>query len=121
MSIDVLPPDGGIVVVPGGGMLIAGGLAVPADGSRGFASACIFHHIDGSAGTMLYLNEGTVNSCAFKRVVTAARFSAITVQEAFVGTSNYAGSDTVNASAIYADVVNLYNKVDSIVTALRAS
>lgn len=76
MSIDVLPPDGGIVKVPGGGLLIAGGLAVPTDGKSGFSSGCVFHKINGTAGTVLYVNEGTVNSCAFKAVSTSTSLAS---------------------------------------------
>lgn len=71
MACDILPPDGGVVKVPGGGLLIAGGLAVPASGVSGYSAGCVFHQLDGAAGSTLYLNEGTFASCDFNAVSTS--------------------------------------------------
>ncbi len=50
------------------GLLQAAGTTVPSSVS-GYAAGCVFHHTDGSAGTALYINEGTYASCAFVSLV----------------------------------------------------
>ena len=118
MACDILPPDGGALKVPGGGLLIAGGLVVPADGSTGYSSGCVFHHIDGAAGTMLYLNEGTVNSCAFKKVTTSARFTGFGSLSAVASMSSAAGADTVDLTTISNKIEELVGRVNSITSTL---
>ncbi len=73
MSAPVSSHDGtGIVLeAPGYGTLLAYGATVPSDGTAGFAKGCLFIHIDGSAGTMLYCNEGTETSSDFDAVTVA--------------------------------------------------
>lgn len=53
------------------GILIASGKEVPADGTSGYQTGCIFQHIDGGAGTALYVNEGTVTACDFNALKTS--------------------------------------------------
>jgi len=50
------------------GLLFASGSVVPTDGTDKYQTGCLFQHTDGGAGTALYVNEGTVTSCAFKAV-----------------------------------------------------
>ena len=50
---------------PGKGIAICGGTTVPTDGGAGYATGCLFLHVDGGAGTALYVNEGTNTSCDF--------------------------------------------------------
>ena len=57
--------------IPGVGIMRAHGTTVPADGLKGYATGCLFHHTDGGAGTALYCNEGTVDSCDFDAVTVA--------------------------------------------------
>jgi hypothetical protein len=48
------------------GILLCYGATVPTDGTAGFATGCIFIHSDGdTAGTLVYVNEGSVTSCDF--------------------------------------------------------
>jgi len=47
------------------GLLMLSGKTVPTDGSDGYQTGCIFQHIDGSGGSALYVNEGSVTSCEF--------------------------------------------------------
>ncbi|MFO7936002.1 MAG: hypothetical protein R6V06_00090 [Kiritimatiellia bacterium] len=54
------------------GLMQSNGATVPADGTAGYATACIFQHTDGGNGTALYVNEGTATSCSFKAVTTEA-------------------------------------------------
>lgn len=53
------------------GLLLAHGKTVPADGTAGYETGCLFQHIDGGNGTALYVNEGTVTSCNFDAVTVA--------------------------------------------------
>jgi hypothetical protein len=53
------------------GLLIASGKTVPADGTPGYQTGCLFQHTDGGAGTALYVNEGTSTSCNFDAVSVA--------------------------------------------------
>lgn len=53
------------------GHLFAHGPTVPADGTEGYETGCLFQHTDGGAGTALYCNEGTVTSCNFDAVSVA--------------------------------------------------
>lgn len=57
--------------------LLVTGTTVPTDGDAGFAVGCKFIKTDGSAGTVEYVNEGTVSSADFNAVlagsITAAR------------------------------------------------
>lgn len=53
------------------GLLLASGKTVPADGTAGYQTGCLFQHTDGGAGTSLYCNEGTAASCDFDAVTVA--------------------------------------------------
>jgi hypothetical protein len=53
------------------GLLMASGKTVPADGTAGYQTGCLFQHTDGGAGTALYVNEGTAASCDFDAVTVA--------------------------------------------------
>lgn len=55
----------------GDSALIAWGPTVPTDGDAGYATGCLFLHTDGGAGTALYCNEGTNDSCNFDAVTVA--------------------------------------------------
>lgn len=68
MACKDLEPDGSFAKYPGAGLFIAGGLEVPADNSQGYAPSCLFHHVDGSGSTVLYVNTGTSAACTFKKV-----------------------------------------------------
>lgn len=54
------------------GYLLASGPTVPADGTAGYQTGCLFQHTDGGAGTALYVNEGTLDSCDFNAVTVAS-------------------------------------------------
>ena len=53
------------------GLWLASGKTVPADGTAGYQTGCLFQHTDGGAGTALYVNEGTSTSCNFDAVSVA--------------------------------------------------
>ena len=50
------------------GILLAYGTTVPSDAATGYAPGCLFIHVDGGVGTMLYCNEGSVTSADFDAV-----------------------------------------------------
>ena len=50
------------------GLLRAYGTTVPSNGTAGYETGCLFAHTDGGAGTAVYVNEGTVASCAFRLI-----------------------------------------------------
>lgn len=52
------------------GKFLAAGTTVPSDAAVGYAPACIFVHLDGAAGTYLYVNEGTRASADFNALPT---------------------------------------------------
>jgi hypothetical protein len=52
-----------------GDILLACGNTVPTDASTGYAEGALFQHLDGAAGTQLYINEGSRTSCDFNPVV----------------------------------------------------
>lgn len=53
------------------GLLSASGATVPTDGTAGYQTGCLFQHTDGTSGTALYVNEGSVTSCNFDAVTVA--------------------------------------------------
>ncbi|GAF77492.1 unnamed protein product, partial [marine sediment metagenome] len=69
------------------GLLFASGGDVPAS-VAGYQPGCIFQHTDGGAGTVLYINEGTLASCTFNALTGgagAATLSALTDVGAVLG------------------------------------
>ena len=52
------------------------GTTVPADGTAGYAVGCFFKDRDGTAGSQLYINEGTLASCSFKAIQSVASVSS---------------------------------------------
>lgn len=65
--------DGGSILaeVPGRGVVLSAGDTVPTDGWAGYATGCLFIHLDGGAGTALYVNEGSVTSANFDAATVA--------------------------------------------------
>ncbi len=54
------------------GYLEASGSTVPTNGTDGYQTGCIFKHTDGTAETAIYVNEGSVTSCAFVPLLTTS-------------------------------------------------
>jgi len=75
-----------------GGLLFASGPTVPTAATAGYRTGCIFQHTDGTAGTALYINEGSVTSCTFAAVAALAAMAA--------GTGITAGTGTVCAHSV---------------------
>jgi hypothetical protein len=57
-----------VLLASADGALLAYGTTMPVDTSVGFAPGCLFIHVDGTAGTCLYCNEGTAASSDFDAV-----------------------------------------------------
>ena len=57
--------------VKGIGYLFAWGVTMPADSSTGYAPGCLFIHTDGTDGSALYVNEGTVLVSDFNLITVA--------------------------------------------------
>jgi len=53
------------------------GATVPTDTAAGYSPGCKFVHVDGTLGTAVYFNEGTVLSCDFNAVATAENLATI--------------------------------------------
>jgi hypothetical protein len=60
------------VIGQAGAKWVAGGVTVPSDGAAGYATGCIFVHVDGGVGTSNYVNEGTSASADFNAVQPGA-------------------------------------------------
>jgi hypothetical protein len=58
-------------IVPGVGIMRDMGDEVPANGTAGYGTGCIFQHTDGGDATALYVNEGTNTSCDFNALIVA--------------------------------------------------
>ena len=58
------------------------------DGGAGYAVGCIYIKTNGSAGTTLYINEGSTSSCDFNALATANSGVAGDVQYAEVSITN---------------------------------
>lgn len=54
-----------------GNAMYARGTSVPVDGTPGYAKGCMFIDLDASAGSILWCNEGTSDSCDFDAVTVA--------------------------------------------------
>jgi hypothetical protein len=54
------------------GILMSYGITKPADAAEGYAPGSIFIHVDGTDGSALYVNEGTVSSADFNLITVAA-------------------------------------------------
>lgn len=66
------------------------------DGGAGYAVGCIYVKTNGSAGTVLYINEGTTSSCDFNPVETpSAVITGVTADTGLVG-GGAAGTVTVS-------------------------
>ena len=68
---EVQDATGVISSAPGVGILHAFGDEVPADGAVGYATGCLFAHIDGGDGTALYVNEGDATDADFNAITVA--------------------------------------------------
>lgn len=99
------------------GFLLASGATVPTDGEAGYQTGCLFQHIDGSASTAFYVNEGSVTSCDFNAVaaLTAAQKAALP------STAQKAVLDALTATAAELNNLDLSAKTDTATEATKAT
>lgn len=112
-----------IASLPIVGAILAAGKTVPTDATAGYAPGCLFIDIDAAGGLQLYINEGSVTSCAFKVIpsgtsgtaalitATAAVITGLTATNitGTVGASTAAaGSSTSDAGALPAGTGFIY-------------
>jgi len=64
-------------ILPGGGKMFDWGDTVPTDTTAGYAKGALFFKTDGAAGAILYVNEGTKTSCAFKAQMSGANIATL--------------------------------------------
>ena len=76
-----LPP-----VTANRGLLFGSGATVPTDASDGWQIGAVFCHTDGTAGTAIYVNEGSITSSDFNAIVTAGYGTPITLTPTAPGT-----------------------------------
>lgn len=98
-------------------ILDASGETVPTAGSAGYATGCTFKHVDGSAGTALYVNEGDEDSCNFQPM---AALSA--AQEAALpSTAQKAVLDALTATAAELNMLDMSETTVTVTEATKAS
>jgi len=113
---------GGVEAEDGDNLRFASGDTVPADGSAGYVTGCVFVHTDGGAGTATYINEGSETSSTFAAVagLTAAQEALLSATAGTAAASkavildallNIAGLNDVGVdgtlTAAIADIANL--------------
>lgn len=100
MSRPVVLQDGSgvVVTVPGIGHMLVFGETVPTNGSKDYATGCMFIQTDGGANTALWRNEGTSSSSSFVAVTTGQPLDAtLTSLAALDFTGNALKNVRVNA------------------------
>ena len=118
------------------GLLLGSGTVVPTDGTDGWQVGALFQHTDGSGGTALYVNEGSVTSCEFNAVTTGGPEDVLTVGEFAsleAGSGIPLSSSQTAAAVVYGDdnglaiTANVYNlrtrlllTLDQSATSIRA-
>ncbi len=82
----VQDPTGVISAIPVVGVTEAWGRGAPSNAQPGFATGCIYHRINGSTGTSLYLNEGTNTSTTWVTMSgSGATSGTVTLATTFTG------------------------------------
>ena len=83
----------------GGNAFIAHGTTVPSDGAVGYTPGCLFIHRDGSAGGVLYVNDGSATSSDFNVVTgTGVNLSGLTATAAELNASSDVSERIVNVT-----------------------
>lgn len=124
------------VIVQGADLtgVIAHGSTVPSDGTSGYSAGCVFVKSGGTGNKVIYVNNGTSASCAFKPVPSvgpvAVTAALTTITSTAPGAADYAIQNLVNTSAygfvsqdegntVLAVIANLQTKVAEFETILR--
>lgn len=76
------------IYIPNVGIVQDCGNTVPADGAEGYATGCLFHHLDGSAADALYYNVGSITSADFTEIGDTLSSSELAlISTAMIGAS----------------------------------
>ena len=113
---------GEILVYPGYGLLHSAGTTVPVAGRVGFAPSCIFQDIDSG---ILYVNEGTNESCDFQPTTAFTQSAALTAQLTTIthtapGADDFAVQDFTQTTPFGFVTANEANTVLKVVANLQA-
>lgn len=94
---------------PTGGYIYGQGAVVPSDAATGWAKGALFIQTDGTAGSVLYVNEGTEASADFNTAVNAANAAVTDVTAGTVAASKAVVVDSNKDVAAFRNVgvVNL--------------
>jgi hypothetical protein len=105
---DIQDATGRLVYLPGRGTVQAWGTGAPTNSAPGFAPGCIYHRLDGGAGTGIYVNEGTFASATWVALGTGATFSTLTVTtlSSTTGTITTLGTTTLTATTANITTLN---------------
>lgn len=68
---NIVSQDDGAIITVDGDIVLAAGLVFPADTAVGYATGCLFLHLDGGNATSLYVNEGDADSSDFNAIIVA--------------------------------------------------
>lgn len=70
-------PKGSLIDGANNTTSFAEGTVVPTDATAGYTKGCLFLKTNGSAGTQLYINEGTDASCDFNAMTATATIALL--------------------------------------------
>lgn len=128
-------PKGKIIEAGNRDGILCYGSTVPADNTAGYSPGCIWVKQGGTGNLVLYINNGTNASCAFKPTssigpVSLATAGLTVITHTAPGTPDYAIQDLINASAygfvtkdegntVLSVVKNLQTKMAEIEVVLR--
>lgn len=104
----------------GEGITRCDGNTTPTDGTAGFAPGCIFRKKNGSAGDLLYVNNGSVTSCTFAAIPTGGTTGAADVGVADAG--GFTAQTNVEAALaeLYQDTLSVQGFVQLPLMGFRA-
>lgn len=98
---DIQDGSGLITRLPGRGIMHAWGAGAPS-GTTGYAPGCIFTRVDGSAGTAMYINEGTSSAAVWVAIGSAASATIGTLVNTAINASAAAATLTLKANTALA-------------------
>lgn len=126
LNLARFPSEGRDNYITNHGFMRSWGAAVPSDGATGYGKGCQFFHKDGSGvTTLLYINNGDKDSCAFKQVFVFTQGSALTAQLTTIthtapGTPDYAIQNFTQSSPFGFVTADEANTVLSVIANLQA-
>lgn len=97
--------DGVIVRDPNNGIMYAKGTTVPSDGGTGYSAGCIFVDTNASAGSQVYINEGSATSCDFNALISGATSQTVSAARTFTSTASFSDAVTFSGQVDHAGTV----------------